>query len=158
MDKTDEKIRYVFRGDAFRNIFHIMKGKAHYVNEICGVYRILSSGIYQRLNAFAQNNINSLFFMTMYEFYNKQYPQLLGFSYDFFNKNKKVVFNAVEQNNNKLFIDDKNFNDFIDLLKQFLKNPAVNYLGKSQCLKLKNRLRLKLHKYLYDKLSKKDLV
>jgi hypothetical protein len=97
----------------------------------------------------------------MYDFYNQQYPQLLAFAYNKFSRNKKIIFNAMEQKDSHILIDDGDFDNFAYLLKLFVKNPCANSLAseiKQGKLRVKDRIRLKLYKYLRKKLLQKDLV
>ena len=62
-----------FEGDYGRFIMHLKYGKAHYVNEISGVYRILSSGIWQCLNPFEKSTIQAQAFIDHDRFFEGKY-------------------------------------------------------------------------------------
>lgn len=52
-----------FEGDYDRYMMHIEKGRAHFVNEISGVYRLLSAGIWAGMSTFEQNAIQARTFI-----------------------------------------------------------------------------------------------
>lgn len=62
-----------FEGDYDRFIMHLRYGKAHFVNEISGVYRILSFGIWQSLNPFEKAAIQAQSFIDYDRFFEEQY-------------------------------------------------------------------------------------
>ncbi|WP_334085975.1 glycosyltransferase family 2 protein [Helicobacter typhlonius] len=69
-----------FRGDTFRNVVHLQKGKAYYSGEVDSVYRIVSSGIWTSLSAYERVLINAMFWRDMWLYFDKKYPQFLLFS------------------------------------------------------------------------------
>ena len=64
-----------FRGDSFRNIIHLQKGKAHFVTEMTSVYRIIPCGIWTRHSQFQRNVLNADFFLRMFHYFDKIKPE-----------------------------------------------------------------------------------
>lgn len=66
-----------YREDDFRNRVHLQKGKAHWVNEIVGVYRWTPSGLFRGSNELKKHLLKVLSFINMYLFFDKNYPEFI---------------------------------------------------------------------------------
>lgn len=66
-----------YEGDYDRYMMHIEKGKAHFVNDISGVYRILSTGIWAGMSPFEQAAIQARTFIDWYVYLNCKYQDQL---------------------------------------------------------------------------------
>ena len=66
-----------FREDDFRNRIHLENSKAHYVNEVIGVYRVTNVGLYQGANALRKVLAKVRAYIDMYYFFEKKYPQFI---------------------------------------------------------------------------------
>ena len=73
-----------FRGDSFRNILHIHEGKAHFVPDIDGVYRITPDGLWQKSSILKQKLITCYFYYDMFHYYDRKYKELLVTSMSLF--------------------------------------------------------------------------
>lgn len=62
-----------FEADFFRFVMHLEYGKAHYENKPNGVYRILSTGIWSKMNDFEKNITNAQAFIDFNEYFNYRY-------------------------------------------------------------------------------------
>jgi glycosyltransferase involved in cell wall biosynthesis len=156
MEHTDERFINALRGDAFRNILHLHAGKAHFVNEIAAVYRVTETGIWQSINQFARYNLNSLFYITMHQFFDYKYPSLLIFAYRIFNRNRKILFDHISGIQRiSLEINDVELDKFMYMIRFFLQNPVEQQLLK---LNRKTKAGLKVYQFLQDKLLQKGLI
>ena len=66
-----------YREDDFRNRIHLQNGKAHWVNEIVGVYRWTPSGLFRGSNELKKHLLKILSFINMYYFFDKKYPEFM---------------------------------------------------------------------------------
>jgi glycosyltransferase involved in cell wall biosynthesis len=149
-----EIAKQAFRGDSFRNAVHLYKGNAHFVNEICAVYRITGTGLWTAISEFAKNNLNTLIFMVLFKFFDEKYPQLKRFAYKTFNINKNIILSIIKGNYEKGILSEAQIDAFFYLLKQFIQNPVST---DDKSISLKNKIRLKIYGYLKSKVSEKGL-
>ncbi len=136
-----------FEGDYGRFLLHLKYGKAYFYNNICGVYRILSSGIWQRLSIAKRNLIQMQFYYDYNIYYENKYSLFFARKmYDAFivilnyykslNENtfteKDIIqlqklYNFIVLNNKELLqqieIENKKQNSFtfLNFVKKFLK-------------------------------------
>lgn len=136
-----------FEGDYDRFVMHLKYGKAYFNNQICGVYRILSSGIWSRLRALKKEllqlqcwyDYNRYFENEYIDFFvQKMYEQII--------KIKQLVNNDIE--NLKPFnIPQSDISQFINLYdfvvnnKQSLNNSAKFKRKENIIKKCKNKMK-----------------
>ena len=82
----DKSYERTFRGDSFRNLIHIEKGKAHVANDYDGMYRITDEGLWQGSNDFERDLLSVQIFINAYGYFDGKYPDLLLLGYQRFNK------------------------------------------------------------------------
>ncbi len=66
-----------YRGDSFRNFLHLHEGKAHAISHYESVYRITDEGIWQGMTEFEQDITNTEFFINVWLYHDKKYPELI---------------------------------------------------------------------------------
>ncbi|MCR4623434.1 MAG: glycosyltransferase [Alphaproteobacteria bacterium] len=113
-----------FEGDSFRNIIHLYEGKAHYVPDIDGVYRITDTGIWQSLSELERDLLNTVMFKDFWLYFDQKYPELLILSY-------KLMANLADNSLDKLS-EIEDIEKVIDIVKKlrnlklfFENNPEV---------------------------------
>lgn len=153
---TDEE-QACYRGDSFRNLIHIHKGKAHYSPELEAVYRITDEGIWTSTTKLEQNILNCLFFKNAWLFYDKKYPELLYISKNLFTSFEQNIIDELNkiQDKNKVLksistiVNLKNFyDDNCQMLdKIFYKN-----------IRFKNKILLFIYETVKQKLVRARLL
>lgn len=148
-----------FEGDAGRFIMHLKYGKSHFVNRSSGVYRILSSGIWSRLNQFekhillAQGNIDYYrFFDNKYDnyFITKANDELKSAIKYLENLNDYCTEKAAE-------ISDEFMLIFSNVLNICYKNKN-SIVRREKPKRLKYRIMLNIYNLLKQKLQKKNII
>ncbi len=149
LDKSCERS---YRGDGFRNIIHLEKGKIHFVSDLESVYRITDEGIWTSLTAFEQMLLNVWLFINSYKYFDKKYPELLLIAYR--------IFNGL-----KCRQDSQEFLDKLDVQMQY--KDAENYLllnkelievSIPKVMNLKYRFFYSIYKKLHKKLLRKGFI
>lgn len=115
-----QKTLNCFRGDSFRNVFHLMYGKGFFYNKIESVYNITDTGIWTSLSTLQQMELNILFFYTSFLYFGKKEKQF--FLKHLFNLYKNL-FNMI-LNKEIQKID----NEYIDIFSEVLKIANKNNL------------------------------
>jgi glycosyltransferase involved in cell wall biosynthesis len=152
-----------FRADAGRFMMHLQYGKAKYVNNVESVYR-LGGGVWTSLSLFEQNTLNAQIYLDYNEFYNNKYKAAFFlnayevilkaidcFKNDIVNKSIKPIY--LEMFTNVL----KNINNE-ELMLSYMRKREIENEKRIKLMSFKQRLRLKVFKYLYKKLHRKGLV
>lgn len=144
-----------FEGDSFRFVMHLKYGKSHFVNNSCGVYRILSSGIWCSLSNFERNLFEAQAQLNYNEYFDYKY-------HVFFMQNSLCYLKqCIDYLNN--ISDDKDKEISINSLKIFLCTIKM-YLENNQSAirkepkKLKFRLLMKIYKHCRKRLSKEGFI
>ncbi|RTJ71572.1 glycosyltransferase family 2 protein [Campylobacter jejuni] len=140
-----------FEGDADRLIMHLKFGKIYFSNEYSGIYRCLSSGIWQKLS----NSEKSILTAQAYLDYNKYFDYIYQ---DIF---IKKAYSEMQKSINSLGyihvnMDNKMQQIFANVLKE-----CLNHTDKLQLDKPKNifyKFLLKIYKFSYKKLHKKNYL
>lgn len=146
-----------FEGDFFRFIIHLKYGKAHYENKPNGVYRILSTGIWSRMNDFEKNITRGQAFIDFNEYFDNRYN-------DFFIKSAYISFKKCINNLNNISEESVNFSDesqqkFFNVLKICSHYP--NIINHKENIKIKNikyKVLLCIYEYCKKKLTVKDYI
>ncbi|MDY5184825.1 glycosyltransferase family 2 protein [Helicobacter trogontum] len=145
-----------YRGDSFRNLIHMYKGKAMYKPQVDSIYRIHKEGIWQSLNTSKQMLIGCIFHKDMYFYFDKQHMELLFFSYRLYER-------FLQRGNLEMLFTIKHA-DFISLMNELyglheIYKPSLNQLKAGKKPKtLKYKLFLSLHKFLHKKLTTKGFL
>lgn len=141
-----------FRGDTFRNIIHLEKGKAHFENKIESVYRIQKEGIWTKLNDFSRNSFNSQLFLSLSDYFNPKYKNIfIPKSWNFCFSNFDLIFNSWE-NNNQLDISE---NELLNFWK--IVNLCTSYKEEIKDIKYYNQQTIKQYRekiFLINELDK----
>lgn len=146
-----------FEGDFDRYIMHLKYGKAYYNPKPCGVYRILSSGIWSRLSNFEKNIIQAQCYIDYNEYFENTYK-------DFFIKKAyidlKNAFNTA--------LNDDKLNNIEEIYKEMFFNVLIKCSQEREIIlseniqqrkiKFKYKILLKLYKYCKKKLLKKGYI
>lgn len=74
----DTYSEHAFREDDFRNRIHLERGKAHFVNEIVGVYRYTPTGLFRASNLLKKDNLKISAYILMYHFFEHKYPEFIN--------------------------------------------------------------------------------
>ncbi len=146
-----------FEGDFDRFIMHLKYGKAHFVNKPSGIYNILSTGIWSRLNDFEKNAIQAQAFLDYNEYFDYVYNDY------FINKAndelKKCLFyldNIFYKKNGE--ISEEAQKKFFNAIKYCCDNKKLIKLKKDKKIKLKYRIIMMAYNYCKKKLFKKGLL
>ena len=71
-----------FEGDVDRFVMHLAKGKAHYDSRVSGVYRILPTGIWQKLSASEKHLIQALCYADYFAYLERNRSFFVNASYN----------------------------------------------------------------------------
>jgi len=71
-----------YREDDFRNRIHLQSGRAHWVNNVVGVYRYTPSGLYRASNRLKKHLLKIVSYINMYMFFDKKYPEFMVMAKD----------------------------------------------------------------------------
>ena len=134
-----------FEGDYDRFIMHLKYGKAYFNNQICGVYRILSTGIWSRLS----NSKKLLLHIQTYYDYNRYFDQKY-ISY-FVTHMYKELLSLIEniKNLNVMDFNEDEFSQFMILYRYISENNTyINYKKEKRHLsgKIKRIIKFLLRK------------
>ncbi len=147
-----------YRGDSFRNLLHIHKGKAVFMPYVDSVYRITDEGIWQSLNENKQMMMNCMFFKDMWLFFEQKYPTLLSFSYRFYQK-------LLQPQSIETILSEKHDNFIVSMDKLYelhsIYQPYKTQLQENSFKKpttLKYKILFSCYTYLYKKLTKKGFL
>ena len=145
-----------FEGDADRFIMHLHSGKAHFVNESSGVYRLLSGGIWTGLNDFEKAAIQARCFMDYDRYFDGRYHQF------FIGKAWKEIchclscLNQAKENQSFCLEAREKFFDVLTICLNHKKE--INLILHPQLKKLKYRLIKKIYDWAAYKLRKKGII
>lgn len=140
-----------YRGDSFRNIFHIYYGKAYYSGEIDSVYNITKEGIWTSQGIQMKNLLNCCFFYDMFYLFKKKHIELLFFSYRIFLESGYFLDIIMRKDLNKLLKIQKMYEDYQNNILK-LEETRKKYL------KLKYKILIFFYNILQKKLKKKGLI
>ncbi len=101
-----------YEGDYGRFLMHLKYGKAYFNNNICGIYRVLSTGIWQSLSIAKRNLIQMQFYYDYNNYYNHKYSL-------FFARKMYNAFIEILDYYKSLNKDDFNKNDFQHLQQMY---------------------------------------
>lgn len=142
-----------FRGDTFRSIIHLNKGKAHYEPQCDAIYRITNIGIWQSLSEIERNIQNAQVYLDLYLFFDEKYQQLLLKSYRLFRLSEKSLVSSlskIEDENKKIRI----IQTLEKLNSVYSENQIIVNKKKYKRLPIKYKIMYYLYKKLYKKLDK----
>lgn len=91
----DRYAEHSFREDDFRNRIHLQTGKAHWVNEIVGVYRYTPTGLYRSSNLLKKHCMKVCSYLDMYLFFNKKHVQFITLA----KKRMKIILDSIIKEN-----------------------------------------------------------
>ncbi len=141
-----------FEGDFDRFVMHLKYGGAHFENKVSGVYRVLSSGIWSRMNTFERHVIQAQTLIDYNEYFEHKYN-------DFFIKSAwgalNVAMDFIKQPQPNATFSVESQNAFFSALTECMKNTDL-LVQKPQ--KLKDKIRLKIYTKLQKKLTSKGLI
>lgn len=144
-----------FEGETARFVMHLEKGKAHFVNTSCGVYRILSTGIWAGLNELDHHathaqltlDFNAYFCDRYKEFYvNKACFFVNQYAFSLFNISKNHASAPQLKEQTKYF----------NALQFCLQNK--NLIKEKLPIKFRHKILLKLYTYCSRKLYRKGFI
>ena len=149
-----------FEGDVDRYVMHLKHGKAHFVNEISGVYRILADGIWQRLNLFEKSAIQAQAFLDYDLYFEKEYHAI------FMNKmwdelKRCILYLSTISSGSDLNLRDEAQEKFANCLHVCISEHEILDMSKSsqkKIKKLKYRIMKKIYDYCQKKLRKKGYI
>lgn len=139
-----------FRGDSFRSVIHLQKGKAHCVPFEDAVYRVTKEGLWQGSSKLSQGLLTANFNKDMWFYFDKKYPQFLLKSYFTFNSLKHDLFEFIELSDN----DEKTI-ETINKIKALSKIYKENSSLIEELTNKYTPIRYKIQKSAYIKLSEK---
>ena len=136
---------------------HLKYGKAHYVNEISGVYRILADGIWQRLNLFEKSAIQAQSFLDYDLYFERKYHEF------FMNKMWDEIKKCISYLSNVSATSDLDLREeakekFANCLSVCMTEHKLLTIEKKQPKKLKYRIMKKIYDYCHKKLMRKGLI
>lgn len=143
-----------FEGDFDRFVMHLKYGGAHFENKVSGVYRVLSNGIWSRLNVFERNAFNAQTLIDYDEYLEHKYM-------DFFvNSAWENILAAIDyiknpHENNTFSIDAQNA--FLNALTVCIQHSDLLYKSQKP-KKLKDKIMLLIYKYCRKKLKKHGVL
>ena len=148
-----------FEGDCDRYIMHLKYGKAHYQSKPCGVYRILSTGIWNRFGEFEKSVIQAQCYLDYNAFYEYKYNTF------FISRAYQSLLRAADSLKN-LPNQELNFskdiqNAFFNILHTCSRHPSLlqnEQRRKLKKLKIKYKILYFLCRYCREKLQKKDII
>lgn len=142
-----------FRGDSFRNVLHIHRGKSFFSPEVDSVYRICDDGIWQGSSLIEQNLMNCNFFKDVWIFFDKSHLEFLEFGF-------RRYYNKIASSGWEILMNDKNFEKYCpkDLYDVFRENNAQIQTLLRKKIKFKHNFLLWVYNKLNRKLSKKGLA
>jgi len=141
-----------FEGDADRYIMHLKYGKAHFVNEISGVYRILSTGIWAGMNTFEKCAIQAQSYLDYDIYFDKKYHAF--FMNKVWNEIKRCISCLYEVSTNQdLALREEAKEKFANCLLACMAEREV--LDMNRASKKKIKFKYKLFLFLYNLLGKK---
>ena len=154
-----------YEGDVARYLMHLKYGKAHYVNEISGVYRILSTGIWAGLNCFEKATLQAQAYLDYDEYFERKYHVF------FTNKVWLEIKECISllghiSRNEDLVIKDEAKGKFVNcLLVCMAENSIINIdkpvlnIDKPVLIKkFRYRMMKRIYDYLKKKLRKKGYI
>ena len=142
-----------FRGDTFRILLHLHKGKVHCATDIDSIYRITDEGIWQQMDSLKQDIFNATIFRDIFVYFDEKHLTLLLHSLGFFNKSCNEFFDEIgnikdEKTRLKLLNDIISLKEYFNSKKDILtcKNKTndkktiitkfLNILKKTKTLKI----------------------
>jgi glycosyltransferase involved in cell wall biosynthesis len=135
--------------DIFRNLLHLKHGKAHVVPDIESVYRFTGDGIWTRYNTFQRNTLHVKFYLDMFLYFDKKYPDyFIGQARIYCKKN----FELMKQKTNYA-IEEKDILDFNESFTEYLKYKKYLSFAANCKYFIKSVVRFVLPDFLYQLLS-----
>ena len=146
-----------FEGDFDRYIMHLKYGKAYYNPKPCGVYRILSSGIWSHLSNFEKTIIQAQAYIDYNDYYENKYKASFI---------KKAYIDLKNAFNTALTDDELNNTEeiykemFFNVLQKCSQEKDIILFKNIQQMKIKFKYKilLKLYRYCKKKLLKKGYI
>ena len=151
-----------YREDDFRNRVHLTTGKAHFVNEVVGVYRYIGGGLYFAANALRQINLGARALLDMYDYFGQKDMEWIDLTIDrlccFYGgismdivKDYNNIDDILELNQILHRISQINLKGFEKILRTILYKDEENF----KKLSLKYKLLYKIYKWLDRKIKRK---
>lgn len=142
-----------FRGDSFRNICALQKGKGYFQNEVDSVYRLTTTGIWTSNSPLKQNIMNCNFHKDMWLFFDKAYSELLQRAY--------ILYHRSIISQTQMLLNELNLEPIYQLQEtsQILESSKCDIQTRLlKKAKLKYRIYFKLYHKIGKKLAKKGLL
>lgn len=156
----DKSCEESFRGDSFRYALHIRHGKAHCVPDYDAVYRCTEEGLWQGSSTSQQNLMTAVFWINLWFYYDKQYPEfLLNANNAAMRISKEDIIALSNKDLYKLPYLFNTLKENEDLISQELSKKIEKETNKKlNALKYKYKIYYKVYQYLYKKLHRKSIV
>lgn len=152
-----------FRGDSFRTFSHLHYGKGYFINEVCGIYRITTEGLWQGTSDFSHSVIHAQFYLDMFEYFDEQYSRFLDIAYKHF-KHALVPLSNIskEECSEKELLQLYNIRKRIYLRREILNNISADKSEQKTKhdpkLGWKMQLYISVYNRIRRKLEKKGLL
>ena len=157
-----------YREDDFRNRVHLTTGKAHFVNEIVGIYRYVETGLYLSSNQLRQTLLAVRAYLDMYDYFGRKDMEWIdlaidrlcnwgGISMDMM-KDYNNIDDILELNQILYRISQINLNGFEKIIRTILCKIYTKNEEKEEKIKklsLKYKIFYKIYKYLDRKIKRK---
>lgn len=144
-----------FEGDFDRFIMHLKYGGSHFENKVSGVYRVLSSGIWSRMNDFERNAIQAQTLIDYNEYFEHKHIEFFIKSAW---KNIQTAIEYIKTPHENATFSTESQNAFFNALTECMRHADLLTTEKPQLKKLKDKIRLKIYKKLHKKLAGKGLI
>ena len=144
-----------FEGDTARVLMHLEKGKIHFVNTTCGVYRMHSSGIWMCLSEFDKHALHAQLMLDFNAYFDNNHKEFyINEAYAYVRECERYlqdIFNKAD-----LAMPVKHHAQFFNALRFCLENKE--FLEKKLPTKFRHKVLLKIYTYCHRKLMRKGLI
>ena len=160
----DPYIEVAFREDDFRNRIHLATGKAHFVNEVVGVYRSTQEGLFQGSNILKKMNLKVSSYIEMYHYFTPKRSEWLNLALERVLEFGHTIRNDLNKIKDFPMID---IIQFIKILNELSLLYPVEFQKEmthfiefdyKKPKKLKYKIFYKVYNYLKRKLLKKGYI
>ena len=146
-----------FRGDSFRNLIALNKGKCHFCPKITSVYRQTNSGIYAGGTDLDRDILNIRLYINLWNYFDKKYPELLLFAYKIYKNTKENLYSYIKKETNLDTLKIK-ISELEELDKIFKNNKKLLFKTTVKKAKPKYKIFLLIFRKLEKKLKRKGLI
>ena len=143
-----------FEGDFDRFIMHLKYGGSHFENKVSGVYRVLSGGIWSRMNDFERNAIQAQTLIDYNEYFEHRYEEFFIKSAW---KNIQTAIEYIKTPHENATFSTESQNAFFSALTICMQHSDL-LLKSQKPKKLKDKIMLPIYKYCHKKLKKHGVI